>query len=319
MDARDNDGYAPIHYAADAGNLPKLHELVRAGSSHSWLSNTGQTPLAVACSKGDPGCVKYLLDKCKADPGAADDWGYTPLAIAAQHGHFEAVEMLLKFGVSQLGPNAYRDALTCVAMAGNVRMIRELVRVEGGVHVKGTLTSAELTPLHLTAGFCHPLATCILLEAGGDENAADIKGQTPVDVVDTMRSEHVKHGLGRRRVRRMLARGPAYRARSWKWPSTSTSSSRLLTAESTKDEAESANNAAEPMTGEAEAGAAKGATEPAEMTTEDFDLAFETAMAVATESAGAEKVVVRVYRRPATSSNGSAAGRRSAVVASLIR
>ena len=73
------------------------------------------------------------------------------------------------------------------------------------------------------------------------------------------------------------------------------------------------------MTGEAEAGAAKGATEPAEMTTEDFDLAFETAMAVATESAGAEKVVVRVYRRPATSSNGSAAGRRSAVVASLIR
>ena len=226
--------------------------------------------------------------------------------------------MLLKFGVSQLGPNAYRDALTGVVMAGNVRMIRRLVDVEGGVHVNGALTSAELTPLHFTAGYGHPLATSILLEADGEESAADIKGETPVDTGDTMRSERFQHGLGRRRVR-MLAQGPAYRARSWKWSNTSTPSSPLLTAESAKDEAESANNAAIPMTGEAEAEAAKGATEPAEMTTEDFDLAFETAMAIATEPAGAEKVVVRVYRRPATGACGSAAGRRSAVVASLIR
>lgn len=320
MDAKDRDGYAPIHYAADAGNLPILHELVRAGSSHAWLSNSRQTPLAVASMTGDPGCIKYLLDKCKADPGAVDDVGFTPLATAARHGHFEAVQMLLKFGVSKLGPNAYRDALSDVAMAGNVRMIRELVRAEGGVHVKGALTSTRMTPLHYTAGYCHPLATFILLEAGGDENAADNMAKTPVDVVDTMRNEHVRHGLGRRRVRRMLAQGPAYRARSWKWPNTSTSSSLLLTAESANDEAESTKNAVEPMAGEAGAGAAEeGATEPAEMTTEDFDLAFEAATVIAAESAGAGKVGVKVYRRPATSSSGAAVGRSSAVVANLIR
>ena len=78
MDARDHAGYAPVHFAADAGNLPLLHELVRAGSSHTWLSNSGQTPLLVACLKGDPGCVKYLLDTRKEDPGATEYVGSTP-------------------------------------------------------------------------------------------------------------------------------------------------------------------------------------------------------------------------------------------------
>ena len=319
MDVRDPDGFTPLHYAADAGNLPILHELVRAGSSHAWLSNTRQTPLALACMRGDPGCVKYLLDKCKTDPGAADDVGYTPFAIAAQHGHFEAVEMLLKFGVSQLGPNAYRDALSGVAMAGDVRMVRALVRAEGGVHVQGALTSKKMTPLHYTAGYCHPLATSVLLEAGGDEKAANVEGETPEDVIDTMRSEHVQHGAGRRRVRRMLAQGPAYRARSWRWPNMPASSSLLFTAGSAKDEAESANHATEPMTAEAGAGVVEGATDSAEMTAEDFDVAFEVAMAIAAESVGAGKVGLTVYRRPATSSGGSAADRRTAVVASSVR
>lgn len=74
------------------------------------------------------------------------------------------------------------------------------------------------------------------------------------------------------------------------------------------------------MTGEVvEAGATEGATDPAEMTTEDYDLAFEIAMAIATESTGAGKVGLTVYRRPATSSSGSATDRQSAVVAGLIR
>ena len=319
LDARDHDGYAPIHYAADEGNLRMLHELVAAGSSPNWLSNTSQTPLAIACLNGHPGCVKYLLDRCKVDPGAADNVGYTPLAIAAQHGHFEAVEMLLKFGVSKLGPNAYRDALSGVAMVGNVRMIRMLVLAEGGVHLKGALTTAKMTPMHYTAGYCHPLATALLLESGGDEYAADIKGKTPIDVVDTMRSEHVQQGLGRRRIKRMLAQGPAYRARSWQWPSESAESALLLMAESAKDEAEPTKNAAESTTGTSEGGAAEDATETVEMTDEDFDLAFDAAMAVAAESPGSGKVDVTVYCRPMISSSGAGASRHPAVVASLFR
>lgn len=67
------------------------------------------------------------------DAGTADSVGYTPLAIAAQGGHVSIVRMLLKRGVAFLGKNAYRDAITGVAMTGNMEMLRELVYIEGGV------------------------------------------------------------------------------------------------------------------------------------------------------------------------------------------
>ncbi|CAM9472190.1 unnamed protein product [Laminaria digitata] len=304
MDAKDRDGYAPIHYAADAGNLPILHELVRAGSSHAWLSNSRQTPLAVASMTGDPGSGRsrrrgfYPPRDCR--PARALRGG----ADAAEVRRQQARTQRLPRRSQRRGHGRERQDDPGVGPRG------------GGRSRQGRLNKHKDDPAALHGGLLPPARHVHTLEAGGDENAADNMAKTPVDVVDTMRSERVRHGLGRRRVRRMLAQGPAYRARSWKWPNTSTSSSLLLTAKPANDEAESTKNAAEPMAGEAGTGAAEeGATEPAEMTTEDFDLAFEAAMAITAESAGAGKV----YRRPATSSSGAAVGRSSAVVASLIR
>lgn len=77
--------------------------------------------------------AKYLLETCNVDAGTADNVGYTPLAIAAQGRHVSIVRMLLKRGMAFLGKNAYRDAITGVAMTGNMEMLRELVFVEGGV------------------------------------------------------------------------------------------------------------------------------------------------------------------------------------------
>lgn len=77
--------------------------------------------------------AKYLLETCNVDAGTADNVGYTPLAIAAQGGRVAIVRMLLRRGVANLGKNAYRDAITGVAMTGNMEMLRELVFVEGGV------------------------------------------------------------------------------------------------------------------------------------------------------------------------------------------
>lgn len=324
LDGRDEDGYAPIHHAADTGNLDGLKELVRAGSSHALLSGTGQTPLAVACLTGHPGVVKYLLNTCKADPGKADEVGYTPLAIAAQHGHFAVVKMLLRFGVGKLGPNAYRDALCGVAMCGNLRMIRELVNAEGGVHVKGAKTSLGMTPLHYSAGYCHPLATALLLEAGGDEKAADSIGETPLDVVDTKRSEHVPHGVGRRRVRRMLMQGPAYRARSWRWPCAEVMARGCPTATaggvagSAEDTAKSRGDAAKVREDPAES---NGDT-AVEWSAKDFDDAFEAATATVLASAMSRMVATAAFRSRSDCDDASAASAddcRSSVLGSLMR
>ncbi|CAN0525671.1 unnamed protein product, partial [Scytosiphon promiscuus] len=150
-----------------------------------------------------------------ADPSAVNGVGQTPLTVAAVLGHVEVVKVLLGFGVRQLGPTAYGDSLCGMAMSGNVKIMRELVHAEGGVHIQGAETPAKLTALHMAAGYCHPLAISMLLEAGADETVTDFRGKTAFDIVNTMSSEFVQNGVGPGRVRRMLEQAPAFRARSW--------------------------------------------------------------------------------------------------------
>lgn len=307
LDAKNIDGYAPIHTSANKGDLPTLHELVEAGSSPAWRTFENETSLSLACVGGHLDCVEYLVDKCKVDPGARGYLEKTPLANASSKGHLEIVKVLLRCGVHRLGSNAFQEALFAVAMHGHIEVLRELINAEGGVHVNRANTAYSMRALHITAGFCHPIATSMLLEAGADEFAEDRNGQTPFVVIDTLRHDEVQHGVGgARRIRRMLMQAPAYRARSWKWPVASTSPPAPNAGEFTAGDAE-------------EAGPAKGREQPVDMTDEDLDRAFDVALAVTSAHARMGKVRVTVFRRPATGSSGSAADGHSAVVANLIR
>ncbi|CBJ33169.1 similar to ankyrin 2,3/unc44 [Ectocarpus siliculosus] len=279
LDALDAEEYMPIHLAADEGNLPALKELVRAGSDPEWRSGALQPPLANACMSGRTKVAKYLLETCNVDAGTADSVGYTPLAISAQGGHVSIVRMLLKRGVALLGKNAYRDAITGVAMTGNMEMLRELVYVEGGVHLLGAKTSQLMTALHFSAGYCHARATALLLHAGADEGAVDRNGGTPLDVVDTKRSPQ----------------GPAYRALSWRWPASSA-------FETTPDSAAATGGAALALPGldAAEPGSAKDAAQlvpypETEKEWVDSDESFDEAFASAV--AGSWRLNVAVFRR----------------------
>lgn len=315
LDLKEADGFMAIHYAADAGNVPALRELILAGSSHDWRDDGGKTPLALACYHGHVASVVYLLDKAKANPGVVDNTMYTPLSTACQQGHLLVVKVLLKCGVRQLGPNSYLDGLCSAAVLGNFPVMRELINAEGGVHVRGSKTrfAPMVTPLHYAAAYCHPFAMSLLLEAGADETDVDSSGNTPSDVVDTLRDEHMEHGFGRQQARRMLRQAPAYRARSWKWPDTSAVLADPAAA------AGPAKNVPQETSVEAGARSAKAEPKPAKMTAENFDCAFDAAMSFAAAPSVAAKVDTTIYRRPAISSSGSSADGRSAAVASLIR
>eukprot|EP00752_Nemacystus_decipiens_P005682 g5142.t1 len=312
QDAGDDEGHFPIHLAADNGKVPALKELVRAGSDPEWRSDHGQTSLAIACLSGRTKAVRYLLESCGVSGGRADVNGYTPLAAASQGGYLACVKLLLKRGVADLGANAYRDALTGVAMAGDVRMLRELAGVDGGAHVPGAKTSKRMTALHFAAGYCHPRAVALLLAFGADERAADVSGETPFDVIDTMRAAHIRHGVGCRVIRRMLTRGPAYRALSWRWPA------------SVQPPGGTVSSTEVAVVSPAEAAAAEAVT--AEVAVEDdgidaewedsehvFDEAFELATAAVREGPR-----FTVFRRPG-SGDGSLVDERAAFVARLVR
>lgn len=253
--------------------------------------------------------VKYLLESCGVSAGCDDASGYTPLAAASQTGHLACVKLLLRRGVANLGANAYRDSLTGVAMAGDIRMLLELARVDGGVHVPRAKTSKLMTALHFAAGYCHPRAVSLLLAFGADENAESRDGETPFDVIDTMRASHIQHGVGRRLIRRTLMRGPAYRALSLRWPTS------VVPAGAPSTSTEVAVVSPAPA---AAVPAAAGEDGAADAEWEDSEQGFDEAFALATEAAQGGRPRFMVFRR-AGSADGSRVDDRAAFAARLVR
>lgn len=304
LDSRDSDGCAPVHLAAHCGNLPALQELMRAGSNCAWVTDANQTCIHLASFIGAASIVSYLIDKYDADPGTTDVVGHTPLANAAQAGHVGVVKVLIRRGVDRLGRAAFRDALGGAAMAGNAGMIRVLLDAEGSEDVKTAKTTMGRSALHYAAGYCHPLCTQMLLDAGQLETDGDSR-LTPIDLIDTMRSPYVSHGVGRRRVRHMLMQGPAYRALSWRWPNAGVDvheeeQEEADAAESERDPTASEIDAAESEldAAESERDAVESAGEPPEleeMSEDDFDGAFAAAHEAA--AAAAARLNVNIYRR----------------------
>ncbi|KAK7242530.1 hypothetical protein SO694_00017353 [Aureococcus anophagefferens] len=178
LDARDGDGFAPLHYAAYAGDARAVRSLVDAGADAGAAASpppgaTGdaadfaaRAPLhAAACPAA---ALRALLEAGGADDAAAG--GETALGAAAARGHARACEMLCR----DLG----RDPRTRPTTRG--------------------------TPLHRAAANGDEATVAALLAAGARPNAVGRDGRTP----STRRAP-----TPRRRRPWSLARAPRARRR----------------------------------------------------------------------------------------------------------
>lgn len=129
-DARNRWGLVPLHYAARFGHVPVARLLLARGARPDAAAAGGQTPLDWAIcferrdvarlllEAGSPvspfaaaglGLVDRLAALLAADPSCAharNEWGGTPLHVAAIGGSLEAARLLLDAGAD---PGA-RDA-----------------------------------------------------------------------------------------------------------------------------------------------------------------------------------------------------------------
>ena len=85
------EGRAPIHYAAEAGNIDCVELLLKNDADVDVVDNNRQTPLHFAAESAQPRICKAFLNH-SASPNAKDRSGNTPLHLAAAHG--EAAEPL---------------------------------------------------------------------------------------------------------------------------------------------------------------------------------------------------------------------------------
>ena len=103
-DAANEEGWTPLHHAAEEGNLAIVKMLLEKGADvDARTSRFGETPLMLACGlfgggRNDAGkCARLLLEK-GANANAATNDGVTPLMYAAHRGRVETVKLLLAKG-----------------------------------------------------------------------------------------------------------------------------------------------------------------------------------------------------------------------------
>ncbi|MDR3285227.1 MAG: ankyrin repeat domain-containing protein [Holosporales bacterium] len=100
VNARDNNGYTPLHRAAREGHAGTVQVLVDAGANRDARAIDGCTPLHWAAHRGHTEVVKILLN-AGANKDAKDIDGYTPLHCVAFRRHTEVVKILLAAGASK--------------------------------------------------------------------------------------------------------------------------------------------------------------------------------------------------------------------------
>jgi uncharacterized protein len=111
--------YTPLDRAAMHGHADIITRLIAAGATPTSKSLGGYTPLHYAAERNYPNAIKALhaFGKIELDVKSYD--GYTAVAVAAENGCLESLELLLSLGAS---PNI-RDAVgnTPYALAARSR------------------------------------------------------------------------------------------------------------------------------------------------------------------------------------------------------
>ena len=131
---KDEDGFTPLHFAAEAGAEAAVARLLAAGAAVNARAANEETPLHWAAAKGRTAIFEQLL-AAKALPDQLNKNGRNPLMDACAHGHSDVVFRLLKLKSVDVGRvnNSGDSAATLALNAGNADILRALLERKRGL------------------------------------------------------------------------------------------------------------------------------------------------------------------------------------------
>ncbi|KHN87874.1 Ankyrin-3, partial [Toxocara canis] len=184
-----------MHFAARSGNETVLLAMVaKIGAGAVQIvqnkqSKSGWSPLLEACARGHSGVARILL-KHHARIDVFDESGRTALHLAAANGHLQLTHLLLQHKAFVNSKSKAGEApLHLAAQNGHVKVVNLLVQDHRLCilrHVRDhgaaleAMTLDNQTALHFAAKHGQLAVSQILLALGGNPNARDDKGQTPL-------------------------------------------------------------------------------------------------------------------------------------------
>ncbi|KAI9711784.1 MAG: hypothetical protein M1820_001929 [Bogoriella megaspora] len=96
---RIQDGWRPVHLAADQGNANLMEQLLSRGADPEIEDNHGRRPIHLAAAGGYTAIINQLLfNKC--DHEAADKYGWHAIHFAAYAGSIDVVRSLVEAGAN---------------------------------------------------------------------------------------------------------------------------------------------------------------------------------------------------------------------------
>lgn len=176
------------------GRTDLVFELIAGGQPPS-TSELGGTSLIAWCAyHGDVTAVRYLLQNGETLDSLGDNWG---LSAAAFHGHWQLCQFLLEEGAdpNYAAPDTLESALHAalskanrpnsefvvqlLLSAGALPNARTAPGVECDSFMRDARTKSE-TALHRAAAYGSEKCIQLLLDAGGELDAKDVNGDTPL-------------------------------------------------------------------------------------------------------------------------------------------
>jgi len=131
----DSSGRTALIHAAQANNIGMVKYLVELGASIHSRDHTGMNAAMWAAAKGQTGVLRWLVQEMRTpndyDHGftESDLHGFTALMHAAQNGHLESVELLLKNKARYRQPNhSGETALMLAIQHGHFDVARLLLQ-----------------------------------------------------------------------------------------------------------------------------------------------------------------------------------------------
>ncbi|MDR3131797.1 MAG: ankyrin repeat domain-containing protein [Rickettsiales bacterium] len=183
-----NKGRNALHLLVESGSCKAImsilmhvekHHLDKFGEVINIKDDYGQTPLHVAAARGKLNVVRYLVGK-----GAnihAEIGGYTPLHFAAHLGWLKIVRYLIGKGANVNAKNICGGtALHGAAYRGELNVVKYLVNEGADVNASSTEPNLNGTPLHCSVHSGRSSIVRYLLDRGADICAEDEEGKTPL-------------------------------------------------------------------------------------------------------------------------------------------